>query len=448
MRIVVISDVHGNHHALEAVLRDLRRRRVDTIWNLGDLVGYGAYPDEVVDTLRKSRVLSIAGNFDLRVLRADLSSPGAATEALDKWITSAWSHENLSGPSKAYLESLPGERRLEVEGRRLLLTHGTPASNTERLEPNANPARLRELANLAHADVVLCGHSHVPSLQESGGVWFVNPGGVGRSDDGDSRASYAILEISRDRFRASHRRVQYDVNAAVDSIRRCGLPESLGRMLVEARTLDAVLQDRNGHLPHSTPAHARDLENVLALARSCRYELRHAHQVTRLAMDLFDQLRPVHRLGAAPRRWLLYASILHDIGWLEGPKGHHKASQRMIESSTDLSLDPRELRIVACVARYHRGALPKGRHTGYAGLTTADQRAVSKLAAVLRVADGLDRTHKNVVRELFSEIRPREIRIFCRVRGPADQERRFALKKGDLFTKVFGRELTITCSRR
>jgi putative phosphoesterase len=448
MRIALIGDVHGNRHALEAVLRDLRRRRVDAIWNLGDSVGYGAYPDEVVQILRKRRILSIAGNFDLRVLRADPSSNEFAGEVLDKWITSAWSHESLSGPSRAYLESLPGERRLEIEGRRFYLTHGTPASNTERLEPNASPKRLRDLAELAHADVVLCGHSHIPSLQRSDAVWFVNPGGVGRSDDGDPRASYAVLDVSRDPFRASHHRVRYDVTAAVDAVRRHGLPESLGRMLVEARSLDSVLQDRKGHLRDSTPAHARDLENVLALARSCGYDVGHTHQVTRLAMDLFDQLRPVHRLGATPRRWLLCASLLHDIGWPEGAKGHHKASQRIIEASKDLSFDPRERRIVACIARYHRGALPKRRHPGYADLETADQRAVSKLAAILRVADGLDRTHRSVVRELTSEVHPRQVRISCRVRGPADEERRLALKKGDLFTEVFHRELTITCSRR
>ncbi|HYM40960.1 MAG TPA: metallophosphoesterase family protein [Thermoplasmata archaeon] len=448
MRIAVLGDAHGNLDALQAVLRDLRKRRVDAIWNLGDLVGYGPHPEEVVQRMRKGATLAIAGNFDLKVLGADPRDPGTRGTPLGKWIGPVWARENLSRTSLRYLSSLPRERRLTIEGHRVLLTHGSPASNTERLEPGTPPERLAELAKMAHAEIVVCSHSHMPFLRTADGVTFVNSGGAGRSDDGDPRASYAVLDVAKNRVRVTHHRVAYPVEAAVDALQRRGLPAALGRMLLEATTLEGVLANPKGHLPGSTAAHARDLENVLALARSCRYEVGHAHQVTRLALDLFDQLQPLHGLDKGARRWVLYAGLLHDIGWLEGAKGHHKTSQRIIESSHALPFAKRERRILACVARYHRGALPKKRHLPYAELSEADRATVSKLAALLRVADGLDRTHASVVARLSAKISPRRVQILCEARTAAEEERRFALKKGDLFRDVFERDLAITCSRR
>jgi putative phosphoesterase len=448
MRVAVIGDAHGNLLALDAVLQDIRKRGVGSVWNLGDLVGYGPAPEEVVQRLREEKVLSIAGNFDLRVLGADPRDPGTKGSPVDKWIVPTWAHENLSPTSLRYLASLPRERRLVVEGHPILLTHGSPASNTERLEPTTDPTRFAELAKTARAELVLCSHSHMPFVHRTDGVTFVNPGGVGRSDDGNPRASYAILELGKDHVRVVHHRVPYDVQRVADALLQYGLPESLSRMLVEACTMDAVLLSPKGHLPGSTALDARKLENVLALARSCRYELGHAHQVTRLALDLFDQLQPLHGLDQPARRWLLYASLLHDIGWMEGAKGHHKTSQRIIEASRILSFGRRERQIVACVARYHKGALPRSRHPIYADLTAADREAVDRLSALLRVADGLDRSHRSVIAHLATKIRPRRVRILCETRGPAKEEREYGLRKGNLFTEVFQRELAITCSRR
>lgn len=448
MRTAVLGDAHGNATALDAVLVDLRKRHVDAVWNLGDLVGYGPFPEETVRRLRREATLSIAGNFDLRVLGADPRDHGEKDTPVERWIAPVWAHENLSADSLRYLASLPRERRLVVEGHKLLLTHGSPASNTERLEPTTDPVRFEELARTARAEFVLCSHSHMPFVRQADGVTFVNPGGVGRSDDGDARASYALLDIDRNRVRVVHRRVPYDLSVVVDALQRRGLPESFGRMLVESRTLESVLRNPQGHLPGSTPGRARTLENVLALARACHYELGHTHQVTRLAMDLFDQLDALHGLDDEARRWLLYAALLHDIGWLEGAKRHHKTSQRLIESARAIPFARRERRIVACVARYHRGALPKKRHSPYGDLPTEDRETVSRLAAILRVADGLDRSHRNVVVQVTAEIRPRRVRLVCETRGPATEEREAARRKGDMFSVVFQRTLAIQCSRR
>ena len=132
---------------------------------------------------------------------------------------------------------------------------------------------------------------------------------------------------------------------------------------------------------------------------------------------------------------------------MEGGKGHHKASQRVIESSGDLSFPSRIRKIVAAIARYHKGALPKSTHRPYADLSPADRGAVTRLSAILRVADGLDRTHRSVVLRISAKVLPRRVRIRCMVRVAAEEERESALRKGDLFTKTFHRELSISCSR-
>lgn len=447
MRVAVIGDVHGNLVALEAVLADLRKRHVEALWNLGDLVGYGPNPEEAVERLREVKALSIAGNFDVKVVGADPLDPGSKDVPVDRWIAPVWARENLTPESVRFLASLPRQRRMVVEGHKVLLVHGSPASDTERLEPDTPSVRLEELARMAHAELVLCSHSHIPFSRRVGETLFVNPGGVGRSDDGDPRASYAVLGATRDTLRVAHYRVPYEVPAAVDTLLRRGLPESFGRMLAESKTLDAVLANPRGHLPGSTAARARTLDNVLAFARSCRYEVGHAHQVTRLALDLFDQLHPLHGLDDGARQQLLYAGVLHDVGWLEGAKRHHKTSQRFIEESRILTLRTRDRRIVASIARYHRGALPKMRHRPFGDLPPGDRETVMRLSALLRVADGLDRSHRNVVVALAAQIRPGRVGIRCETRGPAKEERESALRKGDLFREVFEHELAVTCSR-
>lgn len=443
MKVAVLSDVHGNLPALEAVLRDARRRRPNEIWNLGDLVGYGPYPEETVQRLRDEDVVNIAGNYDQRVVRWRPDTRTATPEAVEKWLASGWAHENLSADSLAFLASLPVERRWTREGRRILLTHASPASNTERLEPTTSPKRLHELAELAKADAVLFGHSHIPWIRQIGRTWFVNPGGVGRSDDGDARASYAMVNLSKPEFQVTYHRVPYHVKSVAEAIRQRGLPEAFARMLLESKPLDEIVKAR--------PAKNREavtLDNVLEFARRCRYEIGHAHQVTRLSMDLFDALRPLHHLGARPRHWLRYAAILHDVGWIEGGKGHHKTSLRLIESSSGFGLPVRERTIVACVARYHRGPHPRNRHRTYATLPPRDRRVVTNLAAILRVADGLDRTHRNVVEAVAADVSSSQVRITCRVRGPAEEERRFAVQKGRLLGEVFDRELVVRCRER
>lgn len=185
---------------------------------------------------------------------------------------------------------------------------------------------------------------------------------------------------------------------------------------------------------------------VQALAEQCHYEKEHTEQVARLALMLFDELQPLHQLGQTERLWLEWAATLHDIGWIEGGKGHHKTTLRRIRESALLPFDEYERLVIGSIARYHRKALPKQSHDHYAALSLDDQDRVRALASILRTADGLDRTHRSVVRDVTCEISDTVVTITCTVAGAATYERAAALKKGrPLFKEVFDRTMEILC---
>ncbi|MGD2145031.1 MAG: metallophosphoesterase family protein, partial [Anaerolineae bacterium] len=230
MKVALIGDVHANLPALEAVLDHARQQSVEAIWNIGDFAGYGAFPNQVIERLRQEQAVSIAGNYDVKVLEFKKKrNKWRKKKQLQKFLAFQWTHHTLTKENRRYLGSLPRERELQIEGLRILLTHASPVSEEEHLTPDTPEERLRELASMVEADVVICGHSHRPFVREVGGVHFINTGSVGRPDDGDPRACYAILTIgySSDRdLHVHHDRVAYNGGSAVAAIRDRGLPEA------------------------------------------------------------------------------------------------------------------------------------------------------------------------------------------------------------------------------
>lgn len=182
---------------------------------------------------------------------------------------------------------------------------------------------------------------------------------------------------------------------------------------------------------------------VYRLAQSCRYEAVHAHQVARLALRIFHQTAALHRRDPRLRYWLVCASLLHDIGYVEGKAGHHKTALRRICSSTLLDWSDRRRGIVGSIARYHRKALPCESHDHFAALAPADRRSVEVLAGILRLADGLDRGHRCLVRDLRLDFRPRRIALYCRTAGCPDWLDRSARSKTDLLERVAERPVEI-----
>lgn len=181
--------------------------------------------------------------------------------------------------------------------------------------------------------------------------------------------------------------------------------------------------------------------SVVALGQSCRFDFDHASRVSRLALRLFDQLQPLHGMGNTERIWLRAAALLHDIGKPQDPTNHHKAARDLILHSASLPFRPEERTIIALVARYHRGSLPEGDHAYFRDLDDESQLYVTKLASLLRVADGLDEGRSGSVDDIFCEVRPRC--VFLRALSRDTVSLRKVLRKADLFGRTFGRDIVI-----
>jgi putative phosphoesterase len=242
MKIALLGDIHANLPALQAVLEHAALHDIGAIWNVGDLVGYGPYPNEVIQVLRSTDAVSICGNYDLKVIAFPAKKDKwRKSKRAEKYIAFKWAYENLTGTNRRYLSKLPEEVRLKAAGRRILLTHGSPASMDEHLTPDTPLERLLDLGRLAHAEMVICGHSHQAFTRQAGDTWFINTGSVGRPGDGDPRAAYAIMDLNRKSFKVEHYRVEYDITAIASEIRRVGLPESFAEMFIRGYDLDVVL---------------------------------------------------------------------------------------------------------------------------------------------------------------------------------------------------------------
>jgi hypothetical protein len=169
--------------------------------------------------------INILGNYDKKAVSKENKNDGWETVKVpDKRAMFAWTYRELSKRSRRYLRALPESRRVTLAGKTFLMTHGSPASHTEHLLPDTPQSRFEALAELANADIVLCGHSHQAFTRQASGTLFINPGSLGRPDDGDPRASYAILTIDGDDLMVEHFRVPYDVMPSVQKLRRSGLP--------------------------------------------------------------------------------------------------------------------------------------------------------------------------------------------------------------------------------
>jgi exopolyphosphatase/guanosine-5'-triphosphate,3'-diphosphate pyrophosphatase len=176
--------------------------------------------------------------------------------------------------------------------------------------------------------------------------------------------------------------------------------------------------------------------NVIGLARRCQAPEVHSLHVAHLALSLFDQTKREHRLGQQERTWLEYAAILHDVGYLINPRQHHKHAYYLIKHSDLGGLAAKEIDVVANVARYHRRALPAPKHEEFDNLTPRMQRVVKVLASLLRIADGLDRTHFSLAQAVHVKF-GKQITIEVHLTGDAEMELWAAKSRADLFEQVF-----------
>jgi putative phosphoesterase len=233
MKLAIFSDIHANLHALQAVWDDIEQQNPDAVYCLGDLVGYGAYPNEVVMFLREREVPTVMGNYDEGV-GFDLHDCGCVYKDPEKdrlgKESLLWSREHTSEQSKAYLQNLPLQIRLEERHPHLLLVHGSPRKINEYLYEDRPRATFERIAKLAGTELLLFGHTHLPYEKKVSGTLFINTGSVGKPKDGDPRAGYVLLTANR-RPKVEFRRVAYDVEAAAGAIRDADLPDAFATLL-------------------------------------------------------------------------------------------------------------------------------------------------------------------------------------------------------------------------
>jgi exopolyphosphatase/guanosine-5'-triphosphate,3'-diphosphate pyrophosphatase len=237
---------------------------------------------------------------------------------------------------------------------------------------------------------------------------------------------------------------------------RIGLAARASHVLVPRVGMrDGLLQEiALGHARQRQAVEHRDsvLSACREIGRRYRVDGDHAETVRRLAVRLFDQTADLHRLGAEERTLLEAAALLHDVGVFVNNAKHHKHSWYLIRESDIVGLGDEEREIVALCARYHRRAHPSPRHYGWGGLTAEDQQKVRKLSAILRVADGLDRSHQGKVADVEVAIDRKAVDLLP-VLG-ADVESNLVLErlgfqdKSRLFQEVYGRRVQLGRPRK
>jgi predicted phosphodiesterase len=243
MKYALLSDIHANLPALEAVLGRIGQTEdVGATYHLGDLVGYAPWPDETVALLQGWRVPGIAGNYDSTV-GTDYKHCGcryedARQEELSH-VSFEWTRQHVSRATKQYLAALPFRIDLRplgghAQGPRLVLVHGTPTLNTvywTEDRPDAFCLQMAKVAGLAAGDVIAFGHTHKPWHRTVEGIHFVNTGSVGKPKDGDARAGFVLLDFDAAGVRVTFERVQYDIEKAAKGIVDAGLPADFADQL-------------------------------------------------------------------------------------------------------------------------------------------------------------------------------------------------------------------------
>jgi predicted phosphodiesterase len=247
VRYALISDIHANLPALEAVLDHIQRdRSIDATYHLGDLVGYAPWPDETVALLRSRGIEGIAGNYDTTVAtnykHCGCKYEDPRQEELSH-VSFAWTKEHASAETKEALGALPFRLDLKPNGGHaagptLVLVHGTPTLNTvywTEDRPDSFCLQMASIAALRTGDMIAFGHTHLPWHRELEGIHFVNAGTVGRPKDGDWRAGYTIVDLGNGSVAVDYVRVEYDVEKTKRAIQASELPDDFAEFLAGNR---------------------------------------------------------------------------------------------------------------------------------------------------------------------------------------------------------------------
>jgi predicted phosphodiesterase len=235
-RLIVLSDVHGNAVALEAVRKVTRTEKPDLVAVAGDLVLNGPDPAGAVDLLREMEADGAAitsGNTDIAVADFDYAAafPWMTDGVPDVFRAAAeWAHDTLGDERISWLRRLPSERRLSTgDGTMILVCHASPGSQTAGFDKELDPNVVIERAGRTDARIIACGHTHVPEVRDLGWKVVVNGGSAGYVFDGGPTASWAMLTVVGTEVSAEIRRTEFDVLSVANAISARGLPGDVYR---------------------------------------------------------------------------------------------------------------------------------------------------------------------------------------------------------------------------
>lgn len=223
MKVAVISDIHGNWNALEAVMADYQLQNCERVLCLGDLAMAGPQPRVVLDYIinKAQNWTIIQGNTDKMIAEFDLKMYDKLSKAFPVMANALLDDVDIiEDEYKKYLASLPERKQLVIEGVTVLMVHGSPRKINEDILPNMKISEIQEMIDGETADLILCGHTHVPcGYQTLTKQTVVNVGSVGRPMTGIPKANYAIIDFNNGSFTVEHREVDYDYNLAAELIR-------------------------------------------------------------------------------------------------------------------------------------------------------------------------------------------------------------------------------------
>jgi putative phosphoesterase len=234
-RIAVLSDIHGNVTALEAVRKALKKEKPDVVLVAGDLVMNGHDPQATIGVLREMETdgaIIVQGNTDVAV--ADFDFAAAFPSMVDgipepMRLAAEWAHDALDDEALAWLRRLPAERRVRIGDTMVLVTHASPGSQTAGFDQDLDASVTLERLSRTEARIICCGHTHIPEVRDFGWKQIVNDGSAGYVFDGEPTASWALVDIDGDAVTSEIRRTEFDTMVPANAISARGLPGDVYR---------------------------------------------------------------------------------------------------------------------------------------------------------------------------------------------------------------------------
>ncbi len=249
MRILLISDIHANFPALEAISKRFPPSSFELILNGGDSLVYGPFPNQTIDWLRSHRVLSILGNTDRHIITLLQGKTFKKPRKAEKRIMYGWTAAELSPINRKWLLDQPATRQVNLNSTEygsdgggsnnfLSMYHGSPADPDEFLFATTPRCRFQELSTLVSTPLATVGHSHQQFLVRAGGVDFINPGSSGRMFDGKISGGCAVIRTEKGRFDIRLHRISYDARTVTSEILKLKLPPAYVEMYLRGRKLN------------------------------------------------------------------------------------------------------------------------------------------------------------------------------------------------------------------